>query len=283
MGTLFGHKLGNTFLVSIDSIIISSFLGLTALSLYSNYYYILTAVNGLVEIVTNGSLSGIGNKLLTDAREDNYRFFKTMTYGWVALVGGAAACMLCFYQPFIAAVWLGPEYLLDERLMMLIVLYFFSWMFRIMQLTYRDAAGLWTEDWLKPYVGMAVNLVGSIWMVKATGSIAGVLVPTILVFFFIYTPWEAWVVVKYQFYRSWNEYMGKLLGYVLLAFAACAACYGACRWLLPDNTILSLLLRCVIVGVIYPGIWLGVTGRTAEWKQLWGILLRFLPKGKKAA
>ena len=91
--------------------------------------------------------------------------------------------------------------------MMLIVLYFFSWMFRIMQLTYRDAAGLWTEDWLKPYVGMAVNLVGSIWMVKATGSIAGVLVPTILVFFFIYTPWEAWVVVKYQFYRSWNECM----------------------------------------------------------------------------
>ena len=190
---------------------------------------------------------------------------------------------LCDHQPFIAAVWLGPEYLLDERLMMLIVLYFFSWMFRIMQLTYRDAAGLWTEDWLKPYVGMAVNLVGSIWMVKATGSIAGVLVPTILVFFFIYTPWEAWVVVKYQFYRSWNEYMGKLLGYVLLAFAACAACYGACRWLSPDNTILSLLLRCVIVGVIYPGIWLGVTGRTAEWKQLWGILLRFLPKGKKAA
>ena len=46
VGTLFGHKLGNTFLVSIDSIIISSFLGLTALSLYSNYYYILTAVNG---------------------------------------------------------------------------------------------------------------------------------------------------------------------------------------------------------------------------------------------
>ena len=244
---------------------------------------IIRSGDDLVEIVTNGSLSGIGNKLLTDSREDNYRFFKTMTYGWVALVGGAAACMLCFYQPFIAAVWLGPEYLLDERLMMLSVLYFFSWMFRIMQLTYRDAAGLWTEDWLKPYVGMAVNLVGSIWMVKATGSIAGVLVPTILVFFFIYTPWEAWVVVKYQFYRSWNEYMGKLLGYVLLAFAACAACYGACRWLSPDNTILSLLLRCVIVGVIYPGIWLGVTGRTAEWKQLWGILLRFLPKGKKAA
>ena len=79
-----------------------------------------------------------------------------------------------------------------------------------------------------------------------------------------------------------DVYKRQLLGYVLLDFAACAACYGACRWLSPDNTILSLLLRCVIVGVIYPGIWLGVTGRTAEWKQLWGILLRFLHKGKKA-
>ena len=42
---------------------------------------IIRSGDDLVEIVTNGSLSGIGNKLLTDSREDNYRFFKTMTYG----------------------------------------------------------------------------------------------------------------------------------------------------------------------------------------------------------
>ncbi len=203
-----------------------------------------------------------------------------MTYGWVAALVGGAACMLCFYQPFIAAVWLGPEYLLDERLMMLIVLYFFSWMFRIMQLTYRDAAGLWTEDWLKPYVGMAVNLVGSIWMVKATGSIAGVLVP-ILVFFFIYTPWEAWVVVKYQFYRSWNEYMGKLLGYVLLAFAACAACYGACRWLSPDNTIPVTAAEVRHRGRYLPRHLAGRHRTHGGVEAAVGILLRFLPKGKR--
>ena len=134
-------------------------------------------------------------------------------------------------------------------------------------------------------VGMAVNLVGSIWMVKATGSIAGVLVPTILVFFFMYTPWEAWVVVKYQFYRSWNEYMGKLLGYVLLAFAACAACYGACRSGC-RRTIPSCHCCCGAsswaLSTPASG-WASPEQRRAEWKQLWGILLRFLPKGKKAA
>ncbi len=56
--------------------------------------------------------------------------------GWRWWAAQQRVCC-AFNQPFIAAVWLGPEYLLDERLMMLIVLYFFSWMFRIMQLTYR--------------------------------------------------------------------------------------------------------------------------------------------------
>ena len=276
--TLFGHKVGSTVLVSLDSIIISSFLGLTTMSLYSNYYYILTAVNGVVEIITNGSLSGIGNKLITDTREENYRLFKIMTFGWVALIGGAAACMLCFYQPFIAAIWLGEEYLLDIRLVMLIVVYFFSWMFRIMQLTYRDAAGLWTKDWLKPYVGMTLNLVGSIVMVKYTGSIAGVLVPTIFVMFFVYFPWEAWVLFKYQFQRSWGEYLGKVGLYILLAAVGCALCYGVSRVLAPNNSIASLVVRCCIVAVIYPAIWLLCTHKTEEFRGILKLLHRTLRK-----
>lgn len=276
VGTLFGHKVGSTVLVSVDSIIISAFLGLTELSLYSNYYYILTAVNGLVEIVTNGSLSGIGNKLITDSEEENYKLFRTMTYGWVALVGGAAACMLCFYQPFISAVWLGSEYLLKDGLVVLIVIYFFTWMFRIMQLTYRDAAGLWTKDWLKPYVGMVINIVGSIVMVKLTGSIAGVLVPTIFVFIFVYTPWEAWAVLKFQFHRGMRDYLIQLAGYSLLAALGCAVCYGLCMLLVPQNTIFSLVVRVVIVGIAYPGLWLLFTRRSEEFSSLLGMIRRVL-------
>lgn len=276
--TLFGHKVGSTVLVSLDSIIISSFLGLTAMSLYSNYYYILTAVNGVVEIITNGSLSGIGNKLITDTREENYRLFKIMTYGWVALIGGAATCMLCFYQPFIGAVWLGEEYLLDIRLVMLIVVYFFSWMFRIMQLTYRDAAGLWTKDWLKPYVGMTLNLAGSIAMVKWTGSIAGVLVPTIFVMFFVYYPWEAWVLFKYQFQRGWGEYLGKVGLYTLLSAVGCALCYGVSMTLAPGNTVTGLVIRCLVVAVIYPAVWLLCTHKTAEFQGLVRLVRRVVNK-----
>ena len=113
VASLFGHKVGSTVLVSVDSMIISAFLGLRELSIYSNYNYILTAVNGLVEIFTNASIAGIGNKLITDTEQENYSVFRTLTYGWLTLISGAAVCMMCFYQPFIGGVWLGENYLMD--------------------------------------------------------------------------------------------------------------------------------------------------------------------------
>lgn len=268
VSTLFGHKLGSTVLVSIDSIIISAFLNLTVLSLYGNYYYIVTGVNGLVEVVTNGSLAGIGNKLITDSKEDNYSFFKMMTYMWITLIGLSAAFMLCLFQPFIGGVWLGNKFLLSNSIMFLIVIYFYAWMFRIMQLTFRDAAGLWTKDWLKPYIGMAANLIGSIVMVKYTNSVAGVLFPTILVMFFIYTPWEAWALFKFLFKRSPKEYYMKLIYYTSVSFIGSCVVYYICQNISPENNFMSVVYRFFLVAICYPIIWLLFTYKSPEFKSL---------------
>lgn len=265
--TLFGHKVGNTVLTQFSNLMISANLGLLPASLYSNYFLILTAVNGLTEIITSGSLSGIGNKLITDSNEENYSLFKTLTYGWITLISAAACCMLCFYQPFMA-IWQGEENLVSDKVMFVITAFFFTWMFRIMQLTYRDAAGLWTKDWLKPYVGAAVNLIGGIILVKLTNSIAGVLIPTIIVFLFIYFPWEAWALFKFQFKRSLKEYFAKVGYLVLICVAACSASYGLCMLITPENSILSLIIRAVIIGITFPSIWLLFTFKTIEFKNL---------------
>ena len=279
--TLFGHKVGSTVLVNIDSIIISSFLGLTLQSVYSNYYYILTAVNGLVEIITNGSLAGIGNKLITDTEDENYTLFKNLSYGWVTLIGLAGTFMMCLYQPFIGGIWLrSPEYLLDNRLVALIVIYFYSWMFRIMQLTYRDAAGLWTKDWLKPYVAIVLNLSLSILMVKYTGSIAGVLIPTIFVFFFIYFPWEALVLFRHLFHRSSRPYLIRMTLYTLLAGAAGTAGYALCVLVMPNNTWQSFFVRAVIAGTAFVVIWVAVTGRSREFRYAWNRVKKLAGVGK---
>ena len=176
--------------------------------------------------------------------------------------------MLCFYQPFIGAVWFKPDYLLSDKVMWVIVAFFFSWMFRIMQLTYRDAAGLWTKDWLKPYVGAAINLIGGITLVKLTGSVAGVLLPTVFVFLFVYFPWEAWAIFKFSFERSLKEYFIKVGGYILLCVSGCAVPYGLCMLITPENSFVSLIIRIFIVGITYPAIWVLFTFKSFEFKNL---------------
>ena len=274
--TLFAHKVGNTMLVNVDSIIISSFLGLSVQSLYSNYYYILTAVNGVVEIITNGCLAGIGNKLIVDTEEDNHKMFLNLTYGWVALIGFCAACMLCLYQPFIGGIWIGEHALLDGHFVIVLVLMFYSWMFRLMQLTYRDAAGLWTKDWLKPVIGMAVKLVGSVILVKITGTVTGVLLPSVFVLALIYFPWEAMVIYKNLFNRSWGVYLKRILVYTVINFAGAVICAVVCLKIAPANSAVSFLVRLIAVCIIFPAIWLALTYKTDEFKYITGLVKRIL-------
>ena len=50
---LFFYKVGGVVLNSIDSIIISRFLGLMVLGKYNNYYYVITTLFGFLQIFTN--------------------------------------------------------------------------------------------------------------------------------------------------------------------------------------------------------------------------------------
>ena len=269
--TLFGHTVGNTLLVNVDSILLSSFLGLSVQALYSNYFYILTAVNGVVEIITNGSRAGIGNKLIVDTEEENHRLFLSMSYGWIALIGMCATCMLCLYQPFIGGVWIGPKGLMDSRFVVFMVLFFYTWMFRVMQLTYRDAAGLWTKDWAKPIVAMCVKLIFSVILVQALNDAIGVIIPTIFVMVFVYFPWEAQVLYKHLFHRDWTVYLKKVVSYTLLNLIGAVICCYVCVWAAPYYSIKSFLIRLILVCVIFPTIWIVTTYKSAEFQHLLSI------------
>ena len=282
--TLFAHKVGYAIMVNVDSIVISAFLGLSVQSLYSNYYYILTAVNGVVEIITSGCLAGIGNKLITDTEEENHRTFLNLTYGWVALIGFCAACMLCLYQPFIGGVWIGEHGLLDNSIVVLLSTMFYFWMFRVMQSTYRDAAGLWTKDWPKPLIAMVIKLAVSITLVPAMQSVAGTLLPSIGIHLLLYFPWEVYLLYRHIFHRSCWVYVAQMTKYTLLTLIGAALCCACSLWLAPGNSLLTFLMRLGIVCVIFPTVWIGATFRTPEFKAMLQLALRlagrFLPKHK---
>ena len=281
--TLFAHKVGYTIIINVDSIIISAFLGLSVQSLYSNYYYIFSAVNGLVEIITTGCLAGIGNKLITDTEEDNHRTFLKLTYGWVALIGMCSTCLLCLYQPFIGAIWIGEHGLLDNSVVVLLAVLFYFWMFRVMQSTYRDAAGLWTRDWPKSLIGMVVKLALSIPLVSLTQHVGGALLPTIFIQLLLNFPWEVYLLYHDIFHRSCWSYLKKMAKYTLLTVIGAALCYGCSMLIAPGNTVWTFLVRAVIICIIFPGVWIAATFRTEEFKGMVQMAKRILGRLIKKA
>ena len=122
------------------------------------------------------------------------------------IVGWCTCFLIGLYQPFIR-MWVGSKYVYSDSIMLWISAYFFVWQFRFIGVTMKEAAGLWEPDRWKPIIGMVLNLVFSILMVKLTGSVLGVLIPTMVIMLFIYFPWETYVLFKYIFKRDCRDYL----------------------------------------------------------------------------
>ena len=73
---LFTAKLGSVVIGSADTIVISTFLGLTSLAIYQNYYFIMNSICGFITVIFTAITAGIGNSLVTESAEKNYNDFR---------------------------------------------------------------------------------------------------------------------------------------------------------------------------------------------------------------
>ena len=105
---LFTAKIGGIIVNSADSIVISSFLGLKVLAIYQNYYYILTAIIGIVGVIFSACTAGIGNSLIVESKEKNYNDLKKFTFIIVWIAGFCASSLMCMFQTFME-LWVLHE------------------------------------------------------------------------------------------------------------------------------------------------------------------------------
>ena len=109
---LFTSKLGGVMLSSVDTIVISAFLGLSMLAIYQNYYFIMKSVLGVIEVILAAIVAGLGNSFIIETKEKNFADFQKFTFMFMWLVGVCSCCFLGLYQPFMR-IWVGEELMLS--------------------------------------------------------------------------------------------------------------------------------------------------------------------------
>ena len=233
--SIFMHKVGGVITHSTDNLVISAFLGLVAVAAYGNYYYVVTAVTGLVSVVYSSMTGGFGNKIHTESKEENFRLFMKMNRLSLAVVVLCSAAMAGLYQPFMR-VWTKNDPVLVRHALtpILMVLYFYVMESRQVLLSFKSAAAIWRQDRWKPIVAGAVNLATNILFVvflPDAYKLDGVILSTIIGFVLIQIPWESHVVFTAFFGRSESRaYWRQQAAFAALALALSSAAWFVCRF-----------------------------------------------------
>lgn len=241
--SLIGHKVCAIVIASTDSIFISAFLGLNLLAIYNNYYYVMSAIMALINVIYTSVTPSVGDSILVNDQDKIYKDFKTINFANVWLVGWCSICLVCLYQHFMY-LWVGTDLMLPTLTIIILAIYFYLWKFREALNIYKDATGNWQIDFLRPYIVSVLNLVLDFILIQWIG-VDGVLIATIVSLPLFSLPWEIAVMFKHVFKRNPFIYCVKMLLYTLVIMGTGALTYFVCE-LLPNEGIQNFIYKGLI-------------------------------------
>lgn len=273
---LFTSKVGAVIVDSVDTIVISAFLGLTVLAIYQNYFYILTSISGFVSIIFSSCTAGIGNSIITESEEKNYNDLKKFTLIISWLSGFCVCCLATLYQPFME-LWTGKDNMLSYGYVIAFCVYFFVKEINALLNTYKDSAGIWHQDRFRPLATAGANLIMNLIMVQFWG-LYGIILSTILSTLIVGMPWIFHNLFTTIFHKGLKKYLLKLAYYVIVVCLICTLCIICCRFEF-SSLILTIAVRLVVTAVLSNTLFFAAFFKTAEFKQAVTLVNR-VTKGK---
>ena len=116
-------------------------IGLTAVAIYSNYYTIMTAIIGVMGIVTSSTTASVGNSIATETVRKNYNDMNKFNFIYMWISGWLTVCLACLYQPFMK-LWMGEENMFSYGIVILFCCYFYALKMGDIRYIYSEAKGL---------------------------------------------------------------------------------------------------------------------------------------------
>lgn len=243
------QKVCSTSRNSLDSIVISMFLGLNTIAIYSNYYYIMISVHNILYQIPDSIRATVGNSVASESVDKNFKDFNCMYLLNMFICGWATCCLYSLIQPFME-LWMGPQMMFPKLSVALVCLYFTLLSLADIVALYKDAAGLWWYGRYRVLLEAVANLVlnfllGYFWGVN------GILLATIITLVFIGHGYGGWIVFHYYFKgKNFIYFVIKQLGYLVMVALACVITDFLCGFI--SGSPLIRLLGAGTISLIIP-------------------------------
>lgn len=269
------HRIGGVVVNGTDNILISSFVGLAWVGLYSNYYLIINAINIIVGQIFSAVTASVGNLNALESKKKSYRIYKCSLFANFWIAGFCSISLWILFNPFIN-LWIGEKYLFESILVLILVINFYITMVRKTTLVYKDAMGLFWYDRYKPLFEAIINIVVSVLLAPQLG-IAGVFigtfVSTITTSFWV----EPYILYKYGFEMKVRDYFYRYMKYTVIILVTGVITHQMCT-VFTGVTWMSLFGRATICLIVPNLIFLGCFYRTDEFEYFWKLFQGILRK-----
>lgn len=248
---LFFHKIGGFIVSGTDNIIISKYLGLVTVGLYSNYYMIINAVQTVINHIIQATRASVGNLLVTESKKKQFDIFNKIRFVnfWISCF--SSICIFIIMDSFIT-IWIGYKFVLPTKVLLVLVINFFIVSSRSTYGAFKEAAGIFYEDRFVPIIESLLNIVLSIIFVKKFG-LMGVFMGTVASGLVLWCYSYPKYVYKNLFGRSYYDYIKETIYYLIVFVLIAGFSYSLAILISFENVYLQFISN-VLIALIVPNV-----------------------------
>ena len=238
----------NFFLSKSDEILVFAFESLRMVTCFGNYMMIVGRLTGLFNTVFTGMNACIGN-LVAEGNQRNIRKvfweFATFRY-WIT---GIFIIVLTFIiNPFIGW-WLGPQYILKDHIVFLVLLNMYIMLTRPSVDLFINAYGLYDDVWAA-YTEGAINLIITLVIGYFYGLI-GILLGKTISMILLVVIWKPYFLYRHGFKQHVAKYWRHIIIHYLILLLCLAGNYFLALALSQkaEFTLISILLYAICISL----------------------------------
>ena len=211
---MFLHKAGYYIVNSTDNIIISKFLTVSLVGIYTNYLSLINMVTTALNQLFMSITSSFGNLIILEEKKTQENTFDVLNFTAYVLYSFAALGFALFINDFIY-LWVGKEYVLTESIVLLMCFNFYIYGMTSPIDIVRQASGKYMKDKYISVFQAITNLIISIVLVNKIGLI-GVIIGTTISTLLFPVLIKPLVIYKYVFESKCHMYYLRYLYNLIL-------------------------------------------------------------------
>ena len=271
---LFLYKINAVVLKATDNIVISAYLGLGMVALYSNYYILYNAINLVLSKIFESVVHSLGNLHTTHDFNHEHKIMRIVNFIAVMLGSLFGIGIMCVSNEFINA-WIGSKWIISGTFSILMGIEVYTLSIRCYLSRYRTAMGLFQKAKYRPLIGMIINIIISILLVKKLG-ISGVLIGTIVADWATVVWYDPLIIYRYGLENKFSvvKYYIRNLKYLIIAFLIGIGCYMFCINLFTNLGWLSVIIHAMFCGIVVPVGFMLVFYNQEEVEGIFNIILK---------